>query len=96
MLSVQGCLDLLGKRVQDRVTGQRGVVTTIAFDLFGCVQAVVHPGLSPEGKPLESAWYDVSRLVVIDGARVMDAPTFSAETKDKGPSDKPSLNRLPG
>ena len=38
--NILGHLELLGQKVEDKVTGFRGVVTTISFDLYGCIQAV--------------------------------------------------------
>jgi hypothetical protein len=34
-------LKLLGTKVRDVVTGFVGIVTSVSFDLYGCVQAVV-------------------------------------------------------
>ena len=36
-------LDLLGLKVKDRVSDFEGVVISISFDLYGCVQADVRP-----------------------------------------------------
>jgi hypothetical protein len=43
-------LDILGYEVTDRVTGFKGVVTSISFDLYGCVQALVTPQLNDKGQ----------------------------------------------
>ena len=34
----------------------------ICFDLYGCVQVCIDPGITKEGKLGESFWFDVSRL----------------------------------
>jgi len=44
LVAIQKHLDLLGHKVTDRVSGFTGVVTSIGFDLYGCIQAVVTPG----------------------------------------------------
>ena len=84
-------MDLLGLNVRDKVTGFEGVVNSISFDLFGCVQAVVAPKVN-EGKIGDSHWFDVSRLQVLSDTPVMDTPDFEkgyiAEGL-KGPADKP-------
>ena len=89
--------ELLGLRVQDRVTGLEGVVISVSFDLYGCIQAIVHPGLDKDGKNKESLWYDVGRLRVLSDAPVMDRPDYAndviAEGK-KGPADKPFSQRF--
>ena len=39
---MQNHFELLGYKVKDSVTGFTGVVTSISFELYGCVQALVH------------------------------------------------------
>lgn len=100
MLNVQKHLALLGKRVEDRVTGFKGVVASMSFDLYGCVQAIVNPGIGPDGKLGESAWLDVTRLKVTDPEPVMPAPDFTFDIDSpqgraaiaggrKGPAERP-------
>lgn len=93
---LQRHLDLLGMRVVDRVTGAKGVVTSVGFDLYGCIQAVVNFGLDKDGKPSESHWYDVSRLEVLSDVPVMPRPQFewTQETVSagrKGPAERPAF-----
>ena len=49
---------LLGLKVRDRVTGFEGIASTIGFDLYGCVQALVTPEMDKEGKLADSRWFD--------------------------------------
>lgn len=89
---------LLGMRTVDKVTGFKGVVTSVAFDLYGCVQALVHPGIDEAGKFGEQAWFDVARLTVISLTPVMAPPEFdwSAEAVSlglKGPAEKPAHSK---
>lgn len=78
-------LDLLGRKVEDRVTGFSGVVTSVCFDLFGCIQATVNPGVTADGKLLDICWFDVSRLHVnYDIDPVMDRPNFEFGTQAEG------------
>lgn len=92
-MKVRDHLDLLGLRVKDRVTALEGVVTVVTFDLFGCIQACINPGIDKDGKPRELNWYDVSRLEVLSKAAVMARPNydfgFVAEGRH-GPAEKPS------
>lgn len=77
MVDLKKHLDLLGMRVEDRVTGFRGVVATVGFDLYGCIQAVVNPGVNEDdGKLRESQWFDVNRLRVTDAEPVMQRTEF--------------------
>jgi hypothetical protein len=71
-------MELLGLRVKDKVTGFSGVVSSVCFDLFGCVQAVVTPAVGKDGKQEDGRWFDTKRLDITDGNPVMEVPTFEA------------------
>ena len=75
---IQDAFELLGKKVQDKITMRKGVVTSISFDLYGCVCvcAIVNPGISKEGTAIDTAWFDVARLKVTSDKPVMEVPTF--------------------
>lgn len=87
-------MKILGLRAKDRVTGFVGVVTTVSFDLYGCVQAVVSPEVAPEkpGELADARWFDVHRLTTFPGEPVMPVPSFAFE---KGPAMKPPMPSLP-
>jgi hypothetical protein len=93
MIEIKKHLVLLGLRVEDKVTGMRGVVASISFDLYGCVQAVLNPGLDKDGKPRDQQWYDVNRLKVLSRKPVMELPNFDygpqAEGR-QGAAEKPT------
>lgn len=84
-------LKLLGLKVKDRVTGFEGIVTTIGFDLYGCVQAIVSPVVK-DGKKEDSTWFDTKRLVATSLKPVMPVPAF--EIVD-GPETKPQMRQSP-
>ena len=81
---------LLGTKVHDKVTGFSGVVSSVSFDLYGCVQVIVTPGLDKDGKHQDGHWFDAKRLVVDDAKPVMEVPTF--ETVPGG-QELPSQDR---
>lgn len=89
-------LDMLGLRVEDKITGMTGIVTSVGFDLYGCVQLIVHPGIDKDGKLKDPLWFDVGRIKVLDRNPVMERPNFDfgieAEGR-KGPAEKPSSNK---
>jgi hypothetical protein len=95
MSKIREHFSILGKKVEDLVTGRAGVATGISFDLYGCVQVVLNPGLDKEDKPHETHWYDIARLRVVDDVTVMDPPDFfgdsAAAAGEKGPAEKPSM-----
>lgn len=94
MIHIKAHIGLLGLKVEDRVTGMRGVVASISFDLYGCVQAIVNPGTDKDGKLRDSQWFDVARLKVLDKKPVMDPPDFEygpqAEGR-QGAAEKPAM-----
>ena len=94
MTCVEKHLSLLGMRVKDKITGFTGVVTSIGFDLYGCIQAVINPGVDKEGKLQELTWFDVSRLELLGAEPVIEQPNFEsgrqAEGK-QGPAEKPRM-----
>jgi hypothetical protein len=55
-------LQLLGTRQRDVITGLAGVVTSISFDVNGCIQAVLKPPLDKDGKISDGVWIDLQRL----------------------------------
>ena len=97
MENVKKHLDILGLRVEDKVTGFKGVATSVSFDLYGCIQVVIRPGLDKDGKPMEAQWFDIARLKITSkkpvmkppvwDMRVLDAQVQSAKGK-KGPESK--------
>lgn len=93
-MEIRKHLGLLGHRVEDRVTGFTGVVASISFDLYGCVQAIVNPGIGKDGKLGEQNWFDVNRLVVKTKAPIMEIPNFDfgpvAQGK-QGAAEKPKV-----
>jgi hypothetical protein len=90
-MNVNAHLDLLGKSAKDRVTGFVGVVSTIAFDLYGCVQAVLTPPVDKDGKNVDGRFFDVNRLEITNETRCMPLPTYAAtpQKHDHGPAEKP-------
>ena len=69
-------LKLLGWRVKDIITGIEGVVTSVDFNLYGCVQAIVQAAADEKGIIPDGRWFDVSRLAPI-GERPVMAPILS-------------------
>jgi hypothetical protein len=73
-------LKLLGFKAKDVVTGFTGVVTSISFDLYGCVQALLAPECKEgkEGKEYpESRWFDLKRMKALSTSPVMEVPSFA-------------------
>lgn len=93
MNNVKKHLNLLGHKVKDRVSNFEGVVISMSFDLYGCIQADVRPfTLDENGQVQNGIWMDVSRLIIVSGKALMDAPDYKygkiSEGK-KGPANLP-------
>ncbi len=70
-------IELLGMKVIDRITGFEGIVTTVGFDLYGCIQVDVRPvGRTADGKLMEGYWFDIGRIEVINNIPIMNPPNF--------------------
>lgn len=70
-------LNLLGLKVKDVITGMKGVVTSVSYDVAGCIQGLVRPeGTGDNGKLKESYWFDTKRLKVLSKVPVVEQPNF--------------------
>jgi hypothetical protein len=87
-------LEKLGLKAKDVVTGYSGVITTISFDLYGCVQCIITPPIDEDGEIKHGNWFDITRVKILDNNPVMQQPDFDkgyvAEGK-KGCSIKPPM-----
>lgn len=92
-------LELLGHEVRDVVSGMEGVVESVCFELYGCVQMAVRPRVPKDAKPGEypdGRWFDEKRLLKISSVPVMQQPVFAEPSyAPNGPADKPQASRTP-
>ena len=87
-MQIQKAIQMLGFKAKDKVTGREGVITSVSFDLYGCVQLLLTPLVQADGKQAETNWYDEKRLRVLDKRkRVMPVPDF---VHVPGPTAKPT------
>lgn len=85
-------IEALGREAVDQVTGFAGIITTVSFDLYGCIQVILTPPIRANGEKQDGAWFDYNRLKInTQRARVLPIPTFS--TPDRGPNEKPAHDR---
>lgn len=83
---VDATIDLMGRPATCKVTGYAGVITSVSFDLYGCIQAGLTPPASMKEKVEynQGHWFDVNRLTVDrDAKRVMPVPAFDFYKTDK-------------
>jgi len=75
------CQGYLGYRARDRVTGFKGTITSMSFDLYGCVQAAITADIVIEEKTGKqefgaSHWFDCNRLELQTDERIIPLPEF--------------------
>jgi len=95
--SIKKHFDLLGYEVKDKVSDFKGVVVSVSFDLYGCIQALVRPiTLDNNNKIQSGSWLDISRLSVLTKKPLMKTPNFGLKNiinGEKGPANLPSINK---
>ncbi len=75
-MEIQKHLNKLGHKVKDLVTGREGIITSISFDLYGCVQAVVTTEVTTNTEKPTNEWFDIARLKILSKKPVMKQPNF--------------------
>lgn len=58
-------MPLLGKEVEDKITGFKGIATSKHIYLTGCNQFGVQPKIDKDGKVPDIKYFDEGRLKVI-------------------------------
>lgn len=88
---MQDFMKILGMPVRDRVTQFAGVASSVCFDLYGCVQVAVTPGVNEkDGKLDDGRWFDFKRLQVTSDVPVMPRPPYAAAGTEIGAAEKPA------
>ena len=80
-------MELLGLEVEDKVTKVSGIVTSISYDLYGCIQAVITPDAETNNRDSVIGWYDIKRLRKLTETPIMSLPNWDEE--EIGCGDKP-------
>ena len=96
-IDVRADLGTLGHMASDPVTGAEGIITGVAFDLYGCVQGAVTPK-AKDGEVKADNWFHLTRLNIEKKATVT-APNFMPQkptrisSGNQGPAPKPAFER---
>lgn len=93
-------LSKIGLKARDRISGFEGVISTIGFDLYGCVQAVLSPEVDKDGELKDNHWFDFKRLEILGKEPALEQPSFVksasfAPASVVGPEDKPEISNDP-
>lgn len=87
-MDVKDYFGILGHEATDKVTKFKGVVTSLSFDLYGCVMAWVTPKHDPVKKP-EGQWFDYKRLEIASRPPVLQNPFLETRrAREPGPERK--------
>jgi len=92
MTEIAKHFEMLGHKGKDKVTGFKGVITSLSFDLYGCVTCILSPPLDKDKKIVDGRWFDVTRIEITSKKPVMDLPDFVAgyvAQGRKGAAEKP-------
>lgn len=87
-------IKLLGSLAKDRITDYEGVITSVSFDLYGCIQVVLAQRKIDEKGENCVRWFDINRLD-IRNKKVMECPFETIDIPKNhqdfthGPSEKP-------
>jgi hypothetical protein len=86
-------IGLLGCKGKDIITDFKGIITSVCFDLYGCIQVILTHKVDKDGKEVDSRWLDINRIKVLDKRLVMQMPDlknkYAAILDVNGPADKP-------
>ena len=77
-------IEMLGKKGKDKITGSEGIITSVSFDLYGCVTVIINPSkIDKDGKEVPSiGWIDINRVDIIKDNYVMPHPNFERKYKE--------------
>lgn len=90
---IAASIDLVGTQGKDRVTGFEGMVSSVSFDAYGCVQVALTPKVDPKtGVQRDGIWIDVKRFDQTSKKRLMENPFANppAMGKEIGSAEKPA------
>ena len=91
---IKKSIEMLGKEGKDKITKQKGIITSVCFDLYGCIQVVLdEQKVDKDGKRICTGWIDINRVEITKDKKIMECPDFdnkySSIKQVNGPSSKP-------
>ena len=64
-------MDMLGRKVRDKITGFTGTATGYVSYITGCNQVLVAPQVKDDGSMLCSEWIDEQRIETLQSPRIV-------------------------
>jgi hypothetical protein len=84
MIKLMKAADIkLGKKYRDRVTGFAGVATGTTKWLTGCDTVILQPPVGADGKYMDNAQFDITRVDLVDEPKVKLHPGRSGGPQPK-------------
>ncbi len=68
---MDGAAELMGRKVEDTITGFAGIVVGYVRYISGCNQALVAPGVDDKGNARKGEWFDEQRLRIVGDTRIV-------------------------
>ena len=89
----ENVIDLLGKKGKDKITGFKGIITSVSFDLYGCIQVILNPGKVGKDRLIipTTNLIDLNRIEIVEDRKVMQADFSKDYKKAHGPENKPII-----
>lgn len=93
-------INLLGYKARDKITKQDGVISSVSFDLYGCVQVLLTPLKVKNGEDIKvHGWFDINRIEIIKNKKIMNFPEYNKYESIKdvgGPGEKiyPNIQKI--
>lgn len=81
----------LGDEVIDKVTGFKGIVTSVAKCLNGCDRATVQPPMKKDGSLPDSIWIDIPQLTLVKAGKY--AVKSDQERVNGGPPARSTVHK---
>lgn len=95
MMITEKCVSYLGFKAKDKVTGAKGMISTVCFDVYGCIQVILDPQkVNKDGTVGKNiGWIDINRVQIEGKKRFFEPPDFNIKYKKEkeihGPAEKP-------
>lgn len=87
-------VNLLGYEGKDRITKQSGVISSIAFDLYGCIQVLLTPLKVENNTDIKvQGWFDINRIEIKKGKKIMEAYYFETKYEHFNDTGGPENNK---
>ena len=79
----------LGSKVRDNITGFQGIAISRVIFLNGCERICIQPQELHEGKPIESQYFDIQQVELVEEKKI-EAKPESIARKTGGPEQNPT------